>query len=91
MCKDALVFFNKPESAELVAGEEYRFCMCGRSANGLFCDESHQGSGCEPKTFTVPKSKAYQLCRCKSSNNLPFCDGNHSYYADSDIGKKVLS
>ncbi|MDA3947511.1 MAG: CDGSH iron-sulfur domain-containing protein [Helicobacteraceae bacterium] len=91
MCKDAIVFFNKPEGVELVAGETYQFCMCGRSADGLFCDGSHEGTGCEPKAFSVEKSKAYQLCRCKSSDNLPFCNGNHSYYADSAVGKKVIS
>ena len=89
MCKDAIVFFNKPQGVELEAGRTYRFCTCGRSADGLFCDDSHQGTSCEPKEFTVEKTKAYQLCRCKSSDNLPFCSGNHSYYADSDVGKKV--
>lgn len=89
MCNDAIVFFNKPEGVELTAGETYHFCMCGRSENGLFCDGSHEGTTCEPKAFTVEKTKAYQLCRCKSSDNLPFCNGNHSFYADSDIGKPV--
>ena len=89
MCKDAIVFFNKPQGVELEAGKTYRFCTCGRSADGLFCDDSHQGTSCEPKEFTVEKTKAYQLCRCKSSDNLPFCSGNHSYYAESDVGKKV--
>jgi len=91
MCKDALVFFNKPEGAQLEAGKTYYFCMCGRSANGLFCDGSHKGTSCEPKEFTVEKSKAYHLCRCKSSQNLPFCDGTHSIYSDDDVGKQVSS
>jgi CDGSH-type Zn-finger protein len=91
MCKDAIVFFNKPQGVELEAGKTYRFCMCGRSKDGLFCDDSHQGTSCEPKEFTVEKTKDYQLCRCKSSDNLPFCSGNHSYYADSDVGGPVTS
>ncbi len=91
MCKDAIVFFNKPQGVELEVGTTYNFCMCGRSKNGLFCDGSHKGTTCEPKPFTVPKTKAYQLCRCKSSDNLPFCNGNHSYYTDRDIGAKVSS
>jgi len=89
MCKDAIVFFNKPEGVELVAGETYYFCMCGRSANGVFCDGSHEGTSCTPKEFTVEKTKAYHLCRCKSSNNLPFCDGTHSIYSDDDVGANV--
>lgn len=89
MCKDAIVFFNKPEGVELVAGETYYFCMCGRSANGIFCDGSHEGTSCEPKAFSVEKTKAYHLCRCKSSNNLPFCDGTHSIYSDDDVGSDI--
>ena len=89
MCKDAIVFFNKPEGAELEAGKTYHFCMCGRSENGLFCDGGHKGTSCEPKAFTVNKTKPYSICRCKGSTNLPFCDGSHSYYSDKDIGKKV--
>jgi len=91
MCKDAIIFFNKPASVKLEAGKTYDFCMCGRSKDGLFCDGSHEGTSCEPKSFTVDKTREYQLCRCKSSDNLPFCSGNHSYYADSDIGNKVIS
>ena len=30
MCKDAIVFFNKPEGAELEAGKTYHFCIYGR-------------------------------------------------------------
>ena len=91
MCNDALVFSNKPKGVQLEADKSYYFCMCGRSADGLFCDGSHKGSGCEPKAFTVEKSKSYHLCRCKSSKNLPFCDGTHSIYSDDDVGSKVSS
>jgi len=91
MCNDAIVFCNKPQGLELEAGKTYNYCTCGRSEDGLFCDGSHEGSSCEPISFTVDKTKAYQLCRCKSSDNLPFCSGNHSYYADSDIGGTVRS
>jgi CDGSH-type Zn-finger protein len=89
MCKDAIVFLNKPQGIQLEAGKVYSYCMCGRSKDGVFCDGSHEGTSCTPKTFSVEKTKAYHLCRCKSSKNLPFCDGTHSFYSDDDVGKNV--
>ncbi len=89
MCKDAIVFFNDPKGVTLEAGKTYRYCMCGRAKEGVFCDGSHEGTGCSPMEFTVEKGKAYLLCRCKSSKNLPFCDGTHSYYGDDEVGGPV--
>ncbi len=89
MCKDAIVFLNMPLGTELEGGKTYSFCACGRSKDGIFCDDSHQGTSCEPKVVKIEKSKAYQLCRCKSSNNFPFCDGTHSYYSDDKVGGPV--
>ena len=89
MCKDAIVFHNKPKGVTLEAGVEYFICACGRSKNGAFCDGSHEGSGCSPKKLIVEKTKPYQICLCKSSKNFPFCDGTHSIYRDDEIGKGV--
>jgi CDGSH-type Zn-finger protein len=91
MCKDAVVFHNKPKGVTLEAGVEYAICACGKSKEGLFCDGSHEGSSCSPKMLTVEKTKAYHLCLCKSSKNFPYCDGIHSLYSDDDIGKGVFS
>lgn len=89
MCKDAIVFHNKPKGVKLEAGVEYHVCACGRSADGIFCDGSHEGTECLPKTLIVEKTKPYLICLCKSSRNFPFCDGIHSYYADVDVKKSV--
>ena len=89
MCKDAIVFHNKPKGVTLEAGVEYSICTCGRSKNGAFCDGSHEGNGCSPKKLSVEKTKPYQICLCKSSGNFPFCDGTHSIYKDDEIGKGV--
>ncbi|MBU0721678.1 CDGSH iron-sulfur domain-containing protein [bacterium] len=89
MCKDAIVFRNKPKGVTLEAGVEYFICACGRSKEGVFCDGSHEGTSCTPKKVSVPKSKPYLICLCKSSENFPFCDGTHSMYRDEDIGKSV--
>ena len=89
MCKDAVVFHNKPKGVKLEAGEEYYICACGKSQDGVFCDGSHQGSDCTPKKVTLEKSKSYLICLCKSSQNFPFCDGAHSFYGDEDIKKGI--
>lgn len=89
MCKDAIVFNNKPKGITLEAGVEYFICACGRSKDGTFCDGSHEGTGCSPKKTVVEKTKPYQICLCKSSKNFPFCDGTHSMYYDNEIGTPV--
>lgn len=89
MCKDALVFANKPKGVTLEEGKEYYFCACGRSENGVFCEGKHEGTSCLPKKLSVEKTKPYHICMCKSSKNFPFCDGTHSFYNNDDIGKRV--
>ena len=89
MCKDAIVFNNKPKGVTLEAGKEYYICACGRSKEGVFCDGSHESTSCTPKKITVEKTKPYHICMCKSSKNFPFCDGTHSIYTDSDVSKGV--
>lgn len=89
MCKESIVFSNKPESVDLEAGRMYAFCTCGRAEDGLFCDGSHKGTACKPLKSSVDKSGVYHLCRCKSSKNFPFCDGTHSRYSDDEVGGPV--
>lgn len=89
MCKDAIVFSNKPQGEKLEAGVEYFICACGRSKTGVFCDGSHKVTQCLPKAVTVPKTKPYLICLCKTSSNFPFCDGTHSMYSDDEIGKSI--
>lgn len=89
MCKDAIVFHNKPKGVTLEAGVEYFICSCGRSKDGIFCDGSHKGTECLPKKVIVEKTKPYLVCLCKSSKNFPFCDGTHSTYGDDEVGKSV--
>lgn len=89
MCKDAIVFNNKPKGIKLEAGVEYFICTCGRSKDGIFCDGSHEGTECLPKSLTVEKTKPYLMCLCKSSSFFPFCDGTHSFYSDEEVKKGV--
>ncbi|MGF1759483.1 glutamate synthase-related protein [Photobacterium sagamiensis] len=83
-----IVANNRPAKVQLMAGEEYHFCTCGRSANQPFCDGSHQGTGFTPKAFKADKSSEEYLCACKHTQNAPFCDGTHKQFSTSDVGKE---
>jgi CDGSH-type Zn-finger protein len=55
----------------------YWWCACGRSKMQPFCDGSHEGTGFEPKEFTITESRRVSLCTCKLTRNPPMCDGSH--------------
>jgi len=75
---EAIVIAQKaPFKVELVEGETYYWCACGRSKNQPFCDGSHQGTGFEPIAYKADKSGKAFLCGCKHSNKKPLCDGTH--------------
>jgi len=79
---------NKPKAVSLKQGEEYNFCVCGRSNNQPFCDGSHKGTLFSPKVFTADKDKETYLCACKHTGNAPFCDGTHKQFSDEQVGKE---
>jgi len=80
MSEEAVIAKKSPFSVELVQGERYYWCACGRSKNQPFCDGSHQGSGFEPIAFTAEKTGTAYICGCKRTANRPFCDGTHSTF-----------
>lgn len=69
---------TSPAVLELVPGETYWWCACGRSKAQPFCDGSHAGTQFEPIEFTVERAKRYALCQCKRTGGSPWCDGTHS-------------
>ena len=69
-------FKNKSFKIELEAGT-YKFCACGLSNDGIFCDMSHKQTKLKPIKFSVETQKVVALCMCKQSKSLPFCDGTH--------------
>ena len=77
---------NKPARVNLKKGEEYFFCVCGRSANQPFCDGSHKGTGFTPKGFSVDSDDEAFLCQCKHTGNAPYCDGSHKQFSDEQVG-----
>lgn len=78
-----------PVAVELVAGQTYHWCRCGRSSDQPFCDGSHAGTGITPLSFTAEQGGTAHLCRCKGTANQPYCDGTHARLADASVGEPV--
>ena len=83
-----IVADNKPKAVNLKQGEEYYFCVSGRSANQPFCDGSHKGTSFTPKAFKVDKDEEAYLCACKHTGNAPYCDGTHKKFSAEEVGKE---
>eukprot|EP00347_Sterkiella_histriomuscorum_P004412 403360560 len=71
---------KEPYKVDLVQGQTYYWCSCGKSKKQPFCDGSHKGSEFIPRAFVYdkPSGEAY-LCGCKHNKREsgPFCDGSH--------------
>ncbi len=68
---------KEPKMVELVKGQTYAWCACGKSSNQPFCDGSHQTTPFTPRVFVAEEDKSAAMCMCKQSKNAPFCDGSH--------------
>ncbi len=84
----AVIADNKPAKVPLAKGEEYHFCVCGRSQSQPFCDGSHAGTDFLPKAFTADADGDAFLCQCKYTGNAPFCDGSHKQFSDDAVGQE---
>lgn len=74
--EDPVIAQKAPYELELEPGA-YWYCTCGRSKNQPFCDGSHEGTGFEPKEFSITEKQTVYLCGCKWTADAPFCDGAH--------------
>jgi CDGSH-type Zn-finger protein len=74
---EPLIAQQSPYAVELIAGKDYFWCRCGRSATQPFCDGTHKGSGISPLRFTATKTETVWLCGCKHTQSPPRCDGSH--------------
>ncbi len=88
MSNQPIIADNKPRKVKLNEGEEYYFCVCGRSKDQPFCDGSHAGTLFKPMAFTAEASEDAYLCACKHTQNAPFCDGSHKQFSADLIGKE---
>jgi methylamine---glutamate N-methyltransferase subunit C len=84
-----IVADNKPVKVNLLKGQEYHFCTCGRSKSQPFCDGSHVGTSFTPRVIVsdADNEEAY-LCACKHTGNAPYCDGTHKQFNKDSIGKE---
>merc|ERR1712086_594201 len=65
---------------DLVKGETYYWCSCGKSANQPLCDGSHKETEFVPVAYThEEENRTRGMCGCKMSKDSvgPFCDGSH--------------
>ena len=67
----------EPATVNLVKGEKYLWCQCGKSKNQPFCDGSHHGSAFKPLLFEAKRTGEVKLCQCKLTKACPFCDNSH--------------
>ena len=68
---------RRPIAINVVAGESYWWCACGRSKTQPFCDGSHKVTSFTPIEFKAAKSEKVFFCTCKRSGKRPLCDGSH--------------
>jgi CDGSH-type Zn-finger protein len=66
-----------PYPVDVVAGNTYWWCVCGRSAKQPFCDGSHKAFGLAPLQYTATATTKVWFCGCKSTKSQPLCDGTH--------------
>lgn len=78
---------NEPIEVQLVKGEKYLYCQCGKSKNAPFCDSSHQGSKIKPLLFVANRTGKARMCNCKKTGTAPFCDDTHLKISNSELPK----
>ncbi len=88
MSDKPVVADNRPSKVSVKKGEEYYFCVCGRSKSQPFCDGSHAGTSFKPLPFTADSDDDIFLCTCKHTGNAPFCDGSHKQFSSEQVGKE---
>jgi len=75
---DPVVAQPFPYMVDVEEGKTYKWCACGRSATQPFCDNSHEGTGIEPVSYTAESTKRVSFCGCKASKRGAICDSSHS-------------
>jgi CDGSH iron-sulfur domain-containing protein 3 len=68
---------KSPYKIELIAGQEYWWCACGRSKKQPLCDGSHKVTTFKPVQYKAAETKEAWMCGCKHTAGQPFCDGTH--------------
>ena len=69
---------ESPIGIDVIEGQSYYWCTCGKSSKQPFCDGSPTGSEFGPLTYKAEQSKKVFFCTCKQTNDQPLCDGSHN-------------
>ena len=69
---------ESPIGIDVIEGQSYYWCTCGKSSKQPFCDGSQTGSEFGPLTYKAEQSKKVFFCTCKQTNDQPLCDGSHN-------------
>ena len=78
MSDEPTVAQKAPYAVDVVEGETYYYCTCGKSADQPFCDGSHSGTRFTPFAYTANKTETVYMCGCKHTKTNPMCDGSHN-------------
>ena len=74
---EPLIGGRLPLPINVIAGESYWWCACGRSKAQPFCDGSHKGTEFRPQAWKATANEEVWFCACKRSQHQPLCDGSH--------------
>jgi len=77
MAAERAIGGREPIPVDVVGGETYWWCYCGRSRSQPFCDGSHEGTGFEPMEWKARRTQTIRFCTCKRTGNPPICDDSH--------------
>ena len=77
MSESRVVAGKAPIKVAVLAGKDYWWCACGKSAKQPFCDGSHKGGAFSPMKYTAEKDGDAWFCACKGTGKQPLCDGTH--------------